>query len=55
MTKVYLVIWQGWTDVRVMKVFSTLDAALKYADEKNDKIDCFDADWYHVVVMNVED
>lgn len=53
--EVYLVIWRGWTDMRVMKAFSTLDAALNYADKKNSTLDRFDAMKYSVLVMNVED
>lgn len=55
MTKVYLVIWRGWTDMRVMKAFSTLDAALAYAKKKNDTLDRFDAQQYNVLIMDVED
>ena len=53
--EVYLVIWRGWTDMRVMKAFSTLDAALAYADKKNSTLDRFDAQQYSVLIMNVED
>ena len=53
--KVYLVIWQSWTDVRIMKAFSNLDSALAYIDEKNSALDHFDAQRYTIQVMDVED
>lgn len=53
--KVYLAIWQGWSDVRIMKAFSNLNSALAYIDEKNSALDRFDAQRYTVQVMDVED
>jgi len=53
--KVYLVIWKGWNDMRVMKAFSTLDAALNYANKKNKTLDRFDTMQYSVLIMDVED
>lgn len=53
--KVYLIIWIGWTEVRVMKAFSTLDLALAYTEKKNSELDKFDAQQYKVQVINVDE